>query len=204
MSTVSTYRFVRQVARATGISMGDAKLIVQAMILVTKQAIQRGEAVQLTGFGTFEPRTRNGTTTIGFRPSQVLKDLIRGSEPWVGSIHPDEVEDSSTYVEGATQQIMVNRYERDGRARYACVAHYGTTCRACGLDFGERYGQLGQGFIHVHHTRPLAGIRQEYSPDPVRDLIPVCPNCHGMLHRREPPLSVEELRAMLREHEGKA
>jgi 5-methylcytosine-specific restriction protein A len=67
----------------------------------------------------------------------------------------------------------------------------------CGLDFGERYGALGEGFIHVHHLTELASIGREYEVDPVRDLRPVCPNCHAMLHRTDPALSPEELRAIL-------
>ena len=45
------------------------------------------------------------------------------------------------------------------------------------------YGELGQGFIHVHHIVPISKIGKEYKIDPINDLVPVCPNCHAMLHR---------------------
>jgi hypothetical protein len=51
----------------------------------------------------------------------------------------------------------------------------------------------GAGFIHVHHRKPLALIGRSYAVNPVKDLVPVCPNCHAMLHTQNPPLSVEEL-----------
>ena len=55
------------------------------------------------------------------------------------------------------------------------------------------YGELGRDYIHVHHLKPLADIKDEYELDAVKDLRPVCPNCHSMLHRRTPALSIEEL-----------
>lgn len=86
------------------------------------------------------------------------------------------------YIEGALKEIKVNAYERDRKARKACIDFHGTDCKVCGLDFGNRYGEIGLGFIHVHHIVPLASIGKEYTVDPLKDLVPVCPNCHAMLH----------------------
>ncbi|MEG1241999.1 MAG: HNH endonuclease, partial [Oscillospiraceae bacterium] len=63
----------------------------------------------------------------------------------------------------------------------------------------ERYGEVGKNFIHVHHKIPLNEISEEYVVDPVNDLIPVCPNCHAMLHRKinDKYLSIEELKAIV-------
>lgn len=111
---------------------------------------------------------------------------------------PDEVPASETYKEGATKRVLVNRYERDPRAREACIAHHGTSCLACGFDFEAVYGPHGGGFIHVHHTRPLSQLPLGYEVDPKADLVPLCPNCHAMVHRHAATLSVADLRAMLR------
>ncbi|MHC7993856.1 HNH endonuclease, partial [Klebsiella pneumoniae] len=75
---------------------------------------------------------------------------------------------------------------------------HGCRCQVCGLDMASRYGEIGQGFIHIHHLIPLSGIKQDYRLNPETDLIPVCPNCHAMLHRRDPPFTPEELKARLR------
>ncbi|WP_088707526.1 HNH endonuclease [Noviherbaspirillum denitrificans] len=120
--------------------------------------------------------------------------------PIAGAIYPDELPQAATYTEGAGQQVVVNRYERSPEARNACITHFGNTCQVCALDFSEKYGELGAGFIHVHHRVSIAAIGNEYCVDPVNDLVPVCPNCHAMLHRREPPLEIEELRALM--HDG--
>lgn len=111
---------------------------------------------------------------------------------------PDRVTPSNTYLEGSVQEVLVNRYERSSSARDACTAHHGFKCSVCGFDFEERYGELGREFIHVHHKRPLGRLKTSYRVDPEKDLVPVCPNCHAMLHRREPPLDVEQLRRLLR------
>ncbi|MFC7514073.1 HNH endonuclease [Herbaspirillum sp. GCM10030257] len=111
----------------------------------------------------------------------------------------DEVEDPTTYFEGATKTISVNVYERNPNARKACIKKYGCKCTVCGFDFEKKYGAIGEGFIHVHHLKQLADIGTEYELDPEVDLRPVCPNCHAMLHRRRPSFSIEELRSILKE-----
>ncbi len=108
----------------------------------------------------------------------------------------DEVE-QTTFLEGAVRQVLVNAYERNPGARRACIAHYGVACHVCGIDFEDRYGQIGKGFIHVHHLVPLAQVGIEYELDPIRDLRPVCPNCHAMLHRSMPPITLVELKNLL-------
>lgn len=115
------------------------------------------------------------------------------------SVHPEEVVDPSRYVEGATRTVTVNLYERNAAARAACIAHYGTRCRVCRIDFGARYGAIGEGFIHVHHVKPLSEIRAEYVVDPIGDLRPVCPNCHAMLHRQDPPLTIADLARIMKQ-----
>ena len=109
-----------------------------------------------------------------------------------------EVDD---YREGAVERVLVNRFERDPKARAACIRHHGVKCKACGLDFEERYGEKARGFIHVHHTRPLSRMRASNRVDPERDLVPVCPNCHAVLHLRDPPYDIEQLKVMIRSRE---
>jgi 5-methylcytosine-specific restriction protein A len=70
------------------------------------------------------------------------------------------------------------------------------------LDFGLTYGATFSGFIHVHHLQPLGSTRSSYLLDPIRDLRPVCPNCHAVMHRTEPPLSPEAVKELLRRSRG--
>jgi 5-methylcytosine-specific restriction protein A len=110
---------------------------------------------------------------------------------------PEELTDEMEYYEGTAQQIVVNKYERNRAARQACISHYGAQCVVCGFDFEATYGEIGIGYIHVHHLRPLSEINEKYVVDPINDLRPVCPNCHAMIHRKIPPYSIVEIQAML-------
>jgi hypothetical protein len=107
---------------------------------------------------------------------------------------PDELDASMSVREGARYQITVNAYERNPVARSRCIAHYGPTCVVCGFNFGAVYGPLAEGFIHVHHVKPLSEIGEEYEVDPVADLRPVCPNCHSVIHLGGDSRSIDEVK----------
>lgn len=100
-------------------------------------------------------------------------------------------------LEGGHAAVYVSRYERDPKARAACIKIFGAICSVCGFDFGATYGDIGAGFIHVHHLNPLSAVRKTHKISPRNDLRPVCPNCHEMLHRRLPPFSIEELKTRM-------
>lgn len=99
--------------------------------------------------------------------------------------------------EGAKIQVVVNKYERSPANRAACISHFGTSCQVCNFDFGASYGELGQDFIEVHHLVPVSLMGGAYRVDPTKDLVPVCGNCHAMMHRKNPPLSVQELKSLI-------
>ncbi|MGC0844635.1 HNH endonuclease [Pantoea agglomerans] len=107
---------------------------------------------------------------------------------------PDEIPVPDSYAEGAKKQVVVNAYERDPKARNACIDWHGTTCQCCGFDFEKVYGEHGKGFIHVHHIKPLHTVGEDYIVNPIDDMVPLCPNCHAMIHRVSEVLTLEELK----------
>lgn len=109
----------------------------------------------------------------------------------------DYPEDDDKLYEGAMVKVLANKYERNQKARKECVAKKGYQCLVCGCDFEATYGEIGKGFIHVHHLVPISSIGKEYELNVERDLAPVCPNCHYMLHRKNPPYTIEELKEIL-------
>jgi 5-methylcytosine-specific restriction enzyme A len=113
---------------------------------------------------------------------------------------PEQILDSEIYSEGHTEKIHVNRYERNQIAREKCIEHYGYRCSVCGFGFEEFYGEIGKEYIHVHHVVPISEIGQQYVVDPIRDLRPVCANCHGMLHRGERVMKINELKDIIRKY----
>ena len=113
-------------------------------------------------------------------------------------LRPLPVSAAETYTEGRPLTKESLAWERDPRARRRCIAIHGTACAVCGFDFGETYGPEFADKIEVHHLHPLSEIREEHETDPARDLVPVCPNCHRMLHS-DPDggvFSIEELKAL--------
>lgn len=99
--------------------------------------------------------------------------------------------------EGSVTTVKVNRYERNPINRLRCISHYGAECWVCGLDFGEHYGPAAAGFIEVHHRIPVSAMGRGYLVDPIRDLVPLCSNCHSAAHRRNPPYQPSEIRELL-------
>ncbi|MEG3166447.1 HNH endonuclease [Sphingomonas sp. PB2P19] len=130
-------------------------------------------------------------------------------ELWAGRVAvailallPVEVEDEDSrndegLPEGARTRIEVNRYERDRRNRAAALSIHGYGCKACGLLLDDRYGPAATGLIEVHHVTPVSELGAGYIINPRDDLVPLCPNCHTVAHRRSPPYTVEELREMM-------
>lgn len=113
-------------------------------------------------------------------------------------VFPDEVESESVY-EGAVREVKVNKYERSSKARQQCIDYFGSSCSVCGVNFGKKYGRFAEGFIHVHHLIPISEIGEEYEVNYKKDLVPVCPNCHAVLHMKidgEYP-TIQEVQEML-------
>jgi len=114
------------------------------------------------------------------------------------AVYPDDLPTGSEYVEGKSKQILVNVYERNFEARTVCLKYYGHDCTVCGFNFEKRYGETGKGRIHVHHLVEISTIKSTYKIDPVKDLRPVCPNCHMMIHSKQPAHTLEEIKAILK------
>lgn len=170
----------------------------------------QGEAMWATTWRSMELTIRRGMLAIN---EGDLESDMRLIESWtsraaaaVVALLPVEVEtggadermpDVIGFPEGATMRLEVNRYERDRRNRAAALAIHGCVCRGCDVDMGERYGIGAAGLIEIHHVTPISELGADYLIDPSSDLVPLCPNCHAVTHRRNPPYSVAELRRML-------
>jgi 5-methylcytosine-specific restriction endonuclease McrA len=110
---------------------------------------------------------------------------------------PEEIPYRPAYSEGSVCRIEVNPYERDPKARSDCIKFHGSSCCICGFNFGAVYGPEAEGYIHVHHIRPLSEIGGEYVVDAVADLRPVCPNCHAVLHLHGACRMIDDVRQVL-------
>ena len=181
----------RLLASKSGVTDRFEKLVSLGRADLTVEALVTGEQFQslftAEELATAQNRLAPLPTTVF--PATVDAELV----------YPETLGTDIVFHEGHTKIVTVNRHERNAKARAACLRHHGTQCAVCDLDFSERYGEIGEGFIHVHHRHPLALRRAKYRVDPEKDLVPVCPNCHAMLHKKNPPMEINELRALLRD-----
>lgn len=137
----------------------------------------------------FEPSLGNGDHQGTNREIWVLENVKF-------TLFPEEITspEASELWEGAITHRVVNSFERNPLARKKCIDAHGAQCAACGMDFERQYGEIGRNFIHVHHVVPLSEVSCRYRIDPVKDLVPLCPNCHAMIHKMDNPADVQKLK----------
>jgi 5-methylcytosine-specific restriction protein A len=158
------------------------------------------EGYDLLIFRTKTKRNKKDETiSDGFEPLLEKRKLVVGEAGIYRAVamnfyNSEELQESGgDFYEGAKKTITVNVYERDTKARQACIDEFGCSCMICSFNFESVYGERGKEFIHVHHIVPISKVNKEYKVDPIKDLIPVCPNCHAMLHKGGHTLLPEEL-----------
>jgi len=114
----------------------------------------------------------------------------------------EEVSEEMAAYDGAILPSVVKRRERNPRNRLLCIRIHGEKCYACGCEPKTTYGDAGS-IIEVHHLEPVSLLSEPRPYDPRTDLVPLCPNCHRAVHTKRPfPLSIEELRTVMRNHHG--
>ena len=166
---------------------------------VRLELLNRADSKELS-FGYLKNNGLTAAPQKGFKVSDALaKYMDKYFELESPNMIYPESDIPENYYEGAVITTTVNKYERNPFARKKCIEYHGCECSVCGLSFEKMYGDLGDGFIHVHHIVPLNEIKEEYEVNYKTDLIPVCPNCHAMLHRKIDGgyYSVDELKSIV-------
>lgn len=104
--------------------------------------------------------------------------------------------DDELLTEGKIRQVSLTLHERNRKYRQICLNEHGYTCAVCGIDFEKFYGEIGREFIEVHHLERIADTDGEHEIDPKTELVPLCSNCHSMIHRKDggKPFTLEELK----------
>ncbi len=159
--------------------------------------------IESTNFGLQELKAQ-GLKSAPQGPMRLQENLLNYVQTQFANIDNDDffpeiIESNLEVLEGLKKQITVNKYERSSIARAKCIEFHGCTCSVCSLDFEKVYGDVGKKFIHVHHIKPLYTIGESYKIDYEADLIPVCPNCHAMFHKKAKgkELTLEELKGLI-------
>lgn len=179
------------------------------IILNPKKNILKYEELQKGKLGNMEWSNQSSGIII---PSEIAIELervwsnynnnvtIQNNNTNRNELIPEEIVNSNNYFEGSTVKILVNRFERNAEARRVCIQHYGCKCYACKVTLADIYGERAKDFIHVHHIVPLRKIGKRYKLNPIKDLRPLCPNCHAVIHRYKPEITIEELIQIINEN----
>jgi predicted HNH restriction endonuclease len=130
-----------------------------------------------------------------------IESIIKNTT--LGNTHDDEMK----YFEGGISKSIkeVSRITRNAEARRKCLEYFfqngeNYICQICGFDFEKLYGEIGKSFIEVHHIKShtlLSKEKGEHEIDPQNDLIPVCSNCHSIIHRKKDALEISELKRLI-------
>ena len=152
-----------------------------------------------------KPGTETGTAVIGdWKAELTEKKLVKIGFDYVAvdltsDLLGEQASGEIEHWEGKSKQVIETHYERNPEARAACLAKKGYVCEVCDFNFEKAYGAIGEKYIHVHHTVRVADRKRPYKVNPTKDLVPLCPNCHAMIHKRIPPYSTSELKEIMRE-----
>ena len=129
---------------------------------------------------------------------KLVDDLVRNCiEDYPAMLVPSTAEDE--WIEGNAHHATVTRYARSSEARADCLKELGYSCSVCGYNFEDVFGEKGKGIIQVHHLKPLSQCEGPRRVSGAQDLIPVCPNCHVMIHSRPniPPYTPDEVKELM-------
>ena len=133
---------------------------------------------------------------------KLAKAIIKGLEIVKKEVQLQE-EDEVEFPEGRVLYRLHRKRERNSiLVKKKKAAAKSLCCEACGFDFLKAYGEIGRGFIECHHTVPISEYKQGQKTK-LEELALVCANCHRMLHRRRPWLTIAELAALLSQNQGK-
>ena len=166
-----------------------------AQLLKLARRIERNDRVMAGRQGyTCQRAVKGYAQYYAFKNGLNPDDYLPGEEP----DYPVPDEDLQIH-EGREYEVRGIRYERDHGARSECIEYYKgldpdhkCRCQVCGMCFEDVYGDIGKDYIEVHHIVPVSERGGDYIVNPYKDLIPLCANCHSMVHYGK--VSVAELK----------
>jgi len=146
----------------------------------------------------------NKTNSTRQQTSEVVEEII--SETIIKqNLFVAEEDDELSFPEGKEIYRLHKSKERNRELIKAAKIHHlkndiKLCCQVCGFSFIDAYGEIGHGFIEAHHIFPISQLTEEIATK-IEDLALVCSNCHRMLHRRRPWLTVDNLKAIRKTNE---
>ena len=133
-----------------------------------------------------------------------LATLAQAIRDNFSTLPPGDIEDFDDDMEAAEGRILARVHRRRERNRKLVTRKKKQVlqqtgklaCEVCGFDFEVPYGSRGTGFAECHHEIPLSELKPG-DKTKLTDLRIVCANCHRMIHRKRPWLTVADLRSLM-------
>lgn len=136
----------------------------------------------------------NYTEVLRLYENFLRKPTVKGN----ATIFENEDKTPELLSEGELVEMHLTKHERNRDLRKQCIEIHGWKCQACGLDFKEKYGEIGLDYIEVHHLFPISQTDGRHKVDPATELVPLCANCHAMIHRlKGDEMTVEKLQSYI-------
>ena len=195
---------IRQIQAAGVEDVGLARALVNSIdetISLDFSGQKRDSWSVSSGAFTITATTRGLTQDPDVAATAVTRDIVvplmAAMAELIGYDVIEEDETEQEAFEGAILVSTVRRRERNPRNRLLCIRLHGEKCACCKVEPRKVYGNAG-GIIEVHHLEALSLLEAPRQYDPAVDLVPLCPNCHRVVHTRRPvPLPLEDVREML-------
>ncbi|MFZ2226549.1 MAG: HNH endonuclease [Candidatus Moraniibacteriota bacterium] len=108
--------------------------------------------------------------------------------------------------EGFTKFSQIKTKARSRRLVAIAKKHYSKDgkiyCSACNFNFENFYGEIGRGYIEIHHLEPIFARENNFEKslnEAIGGVVPVCANCHKIIHRKNDQLlSIPSLQELIR------
>lgn len=140
----------------------------------------------------------NYTEVLRLFENYLRRPAAKGNKTIFSEDEDKELPAPELLSEGDLMELRITKHERNPELRRRCIELHGWRCKACGLDFKEKYGDLGTDFIEVHHLYPISHTDGKHSVDPENELVTLCANCHAMIHRlKGTEMTVEKLQSYI-------
>lgn len=148
-----------------------------------------------------------GQSNVWFADKEESQEIVNRVTALINEGVPPalaDVDQSQSILEGNPRLVAHLRRERNSaivKAKKDAILRVTgkLCCEACGFDFKEVYGEFGDGFCEVHHLQPLAKADGVVKTE-LGDLAIVCSNCHRIIHRTDPMLSISNLAKHIQRH----
>ena len=157
----------------------------------------RGDQEVWDEFAADPDRTAAVATAIRANLAALTPEEANAADDDIADAPEDRLLTRVHLVRERSHKLVKTKKER------VLAEHSALACEACGFDFHAFYGELGAGFAECHHTVAVSKLKQG-SRTKLTDLALVCSNCHRMIHRRAPWLTIQQLRVLVIQENGSA